>query len=81
MRGVWDGRAAQLHPRGAARARAAFVIATVELRVSAVSVGAEEIFGPEHVGDRAPLLDLVASPMGDDRTSRKLVSRAAVARA
>ena len=58
-------------------ARAAFLVATVELKVSAVSIGAEEIFGPEQVVIGSDLLDLVASPMGDAHFA-KAVTGAAV---
>lgn len=46
-------------------ARAAFVIVTAELKVTAVSLGAEEIFGPEQEVVGANLLELVGSPMGE----------------
>jgi hypothetical protein len=58
-------------------ARAAFLIATVELKVNAVSVGAEEIFGPEPGVIGSYLLDLMTSPMGDAHFA-KLVTGAAV---
>lgn len=58
-------------------ARAAFLIATVDLKVNAVSVGAEEIFGPEQQVIGASLLDLVVSPMGDTHFA-KAVTGAAV---
>ena len=58
-------------------ARAAFLIATVDLTVNAVSVGAEEIFGPEQEVIGTYLLDLVTSPMGDAHFG-KLVTGAAV---
>lgn len=58
-------------------ARAAFIVATAELSVSAVSVGAEEVFGPEHRLVGTPLLDLVTSPMGDTQFA-KAVTGAAV---
>lgn len=58
-------------------ARAAFLIATAELKVNAVSVGAEEIFGPEQGVIGSYLLDLVTSPMGDLHFA-KLVTGAAV---
>ena len=78
VRGLRDGRAAQLHPRGAPGARAAFLIATAELKVNAVSVGAEEIFGPEQtvIGTRpARARD---QPDGRRPASRKVVTGAAV---
>ena len=58
-------------------ARAAFVIATAELKVNAVSVGAESIFGPEQSVIGRSLLDLVTSPMGDGHFG-KIVTGAAV---
>ena len=58
-------------------ARAAFVIATAELKINAVSLGAEEIFGPELKVIGTYLLDLVTSPMGDLHFA-KLVTGAAV---
>jgi hypothetical protein len=58
-------------------ARAAFVIATAELKVNAVSVGAESIFGPEQSVIGRSLLDLVTSPMGDGHLG-KIVTGAAV---
>ena len=58
-------------------ARAAFLIATVELKINAVSVGAEEIFGPEQGVIGNYLLDLMTSPMGDVHFA-KLVTGAAV---
>jgi len=58
-------------------ARAAFLIATVELKVNALSVGAEEILGPEQKIIGSHLLDLMTSPMGDPAFA-KLVTGAAV---
>ena len=58
-------------------ARAAFLVATAELKVNAISLGAEAIFGPEQVVIGSDLLDLVASPMGDARFA-KAVTGAAV---
>jgi hypothetical protein len=58
-------------------ARAAFVVATAELKVNAVSVGAEEIFGREQDVIGAHLLDLVTSPMSDQQFA-KVVTGAAV---
>jgi hypothetical protein len=58
-------------------ARAAFLIATAELKVNAVSVGAEKIFGPEQDVIGLNLLDLLASPMGDTHFA-KVVTGAAV---
>ncbi len=58
-------------------ALAAFLIATAELKVNAVSVGAEEIFGPEQTVIGRDLLELVSSPLGDAQL-RKSVTGAAV---
>jgi hypothetical protein len=58
-------------------ARAAFVIATVDLKINAVSVGAEEIFGPEQKVIGRHMLDLVTSPMGGAHLG-KAVTGAAV---
>lgn len=58
-------------------ARAAFIIATAELSISAVSVEGEEIFGPEHRVIGTPLLDLMTSPLGDTQFA-KAVTGAAV---
>lgn len=58
-------------------ARAAFLVATADLKVNAISIGAEAIFGPEQVVIGSDLLDLVASPMGDARFA-KAVTGAAV---
>jgi len=58
-------------------ARAAFLIATAELKVNAISVGAEEVFGPEQEVIGSYLLDLMASPMGDLHFA-KVVTGAAV---
>jgi hypothetical protein len=58
-------------------ARAAFVIATAELKVNAVSAGAEAIFGPEQSVVGQSLLDLLTSPMGDGHFG-KIVTGAAV---
>lgn len=58
-------------------ARAAFVVATAELSVNAVSVGAEAIFGPEQTVIGQSLLDLVTSPMGNAHFG-KIVTGAAV---
>ncbi len=57
-------------------ARAAFLIATVDGRVSAISEAAEVIFGAEQLVLGTRLTALVTSPMGDDRLTR-LVTRAA----
>ena len=58
-------------------ARAAFLIATYELKINAVSAGAEEIFGPEQEVVGTHLLDLVASPLGGSHFA-KAVAGAAV---
>jgi PAS domain-containing protein len=57
-------------------AAAAFLVVTVELQVSAVSEAAEHIFGLEQDLVGSPLLDLLTSPLGDDRLSG-LVGQAA----
>jgi hypothetical protein len=49
----------------------AFLILTYELEVSAVSEAGEKIFGPEQALIGAQLLDLLMSPMGDDRLVRQ----------
>jgi hypothetical protein len=49
---------------------AAFLILTYELEVSAVSEAGEKIFGPEPALIGAPLLDLLTSPLGDDKLVR-----------
>jgi hypothetical protein len=51
---------------------AAFLIATFDLTISAVSEAGEKIFGPEQslIGQQA--LDLLSSPMGDDHLARHL---------
>ena len=53
-------------------ARAAFLIVTFELTVSAVSEAGEKIFGPEGRIVGSPLLDLVTSPLGDDQLLRNV---------
>ncbi len=55
---------------------AAFLIATFELCVSAVSEAGEEVFGPEQSLVGLPLLGLVTSPMGDDLLSRRVAQAA-----
>lgn len=49
---------------------AAFLIATVHHRVTAISEGAERIFGPESAVLGRSLLDLLTSPMGQARLGR-----------
>jgi hypothetical protein len=51
-------------------ARAAFLIVTFELRISAVSEGGEAVFGAEHSLAGTPLLEVLTSPVGDDRLAR-----------
>jgi hypothetical protein len=58
-------------------AGAAFLIATAEVRISAVSEPAEGIFGPEQSLLGLPLGELLSSPMGEDSLSRA-VARAAM---
>ena len=55
---------------------AAFLIATVHLRVTAISQSAECIFGHESAVLGRSLLDLVASPMGETRLSRTVAQAA-----
>jgi hypothetical protein len=50
---------------------AAFLIVTFELEVSAVSEAGEKIFGSEEGLIGTFLLDLVTSPMGDDKLARQ----------
>jgi hypothetical protein len=57
-------------------ARAAFLIITFDLTVSAVSEFGEKLFGLEQELIGTALLDLITSPMGDDRLA-KLVGQAA----
>ena len=61
-------------------AGAAFMIATVETTVSAVSGAAESLFGPEQAVLGAPVRDLLASPMGEDRLRRTVTQAATRAR-
>lgn len=49
---------------------AAFLILTYELEVSAVSEAAEKIFGRERALIGKQLLDLLTSPLGDDKLVR-----------
>jgi hypothetical protein len=58
-------------------AGAAFLIATADLEVSAVSQGAEALFGPEGEVLGAPLVDLLGSPLGEARLAAT-VTRAAL---
>jgi len=58
-------------------AGAAFLIATVDLRVSAVSEPAESLFGAEGALLGRPVTEIVTSPMGDDALARS-VARAAL---
>jgi hypothetical protein len=51
-------------------ARAAFLIVTFELRISAVSEGGENVFGPERALAGTPLLEVLTSPAGDERLAR-----------
>ena len=61
-------------------AGAAFVIATVEATVSAVSEAAEPVFGSEQSILGAPVADLLTSPMGEDRLLRTITQAATRAR-
>lgn len=49
---------------------AAFLIATFDLRVSAVSQAGERILGAEQSLVGLPVLDLIGSPLGDDQLAR-----------
>ena len=51
-------------------AAAAFLIATFELGVSAVSEAGERIFGSEQKVIGSSLLDILTSPLGDDQLAR-----------
>lgn len=53
-------------------ARAAFLIVTFDLSVSAVSEAGEKLFGLEQDLIGTPLLELITSPMGDDRLARRV---------
>ena len=55
---------------------AAFLIATVHLRVTAISEAAECIFGHESAVLGRSLLDLLASPMGEARLARAVTQAA-----
>jgi hypothetical protein len=49
---------------------AAFLIATFDLRISAVSEAGERIFGDEQSVVGTPVTDLIGSPLGDDQLTR-----------
>jgi hypothetical protein len=49
---------------------AAFLIATFDLTISAVSEAGEKIFGPEQSLVGVHVLDLLSSPLGDDHLAR-----------
>jgi hypothetical protein len=51
-------------------ARAAFLIGTVELEVSAVSEGAERLLGDERAILGRSMLDVLTSPFGHDKLAR-----------
>jgi hypothetical protein len=53
-------------------ARAAFIVVTFELRVSAVSEWGEKVFGEEQAVLGSPVLDVVTSPLGDDLLVRSV---------
>jgi hypothetical protein len=57
-------------------AAAAFLIATVEATVSAVSEAAEPVFGPEQAVLGTRVAELLTSPMGDDRLLRTVTQAA-----
>lgn len=58
-------------------ARAAFLVVRHDMRVSAMSVAGERLFGPEPDVVGAPLSHIVQSPLGDDQLMRA-VGRAAL---
>lgn len=64
-------------PAALPEAGAAFLIVTADLQVSAVSEGAEPVFGTEEDVLGLAIDDLLTSPLGDEILSRS-VSRAAV---
>jgi hypothetical protein len=51
---------------------AAFLIATFDLTISAVSEAGEKIFGPEQSLVGVHVLDVLRSPLGDDNLARHL---------
>lgn len=53
-------------------ARAAFLIGTVELEVSAVSEGAERLLGEEDAILGRSMLDVITSPFGHDKLARAI---------
>jgi hypothetical protein len=55
---------------------AAFLIVTFDLRVSAVSVAGERLFGGEPSVIGMPVLDLIGSPLGDDQLARYMAQAA-----
>jgi hypothetical protein len=55
---------------------AAFLIATFDMHVSAVSQAGERIFGPEQSVVGAPILELIGSPLGDDHLARYVAQAA-----
>jgi PAS domain-containing protein len=57
-------------------AGAAFLIATGDLEVSAISQAAERLFGPETEVLGAPLVDLLGSPLGEARLAATVVQAA-----
>lgn len=61
-------------------ARAAFLVVTFELRVSAVSHAGEGVFGPEESLVGVPILHLLSSPLGDDALARHMAQAAQRAR-
>ncbi len=61
-------------------AGAAFLIATVELAVSAISEAAEAAFGPEQTVLGSQVTDLLRSPMGDGRLTQTVTQAAMRAR-
>ena len=55
---------------------AAFLIATFDMRVSAVSQAGERIFGGEQSVVGMQVLDLICSPLGDDQLGRYVAQAA-----
>jgi hypothetical protein len=55
---------------------AAFLIATFDLKISAVSRAGERIFGAEHTLVGMPVLELLGSPLGDVQLARYVAQAA-----
>ena len=54
----------------------AFLIATADLRISAVSEAGERFFGEEQSRIGTEVLDVLTSPLGDDLLARRLAEAA-----